>query len=101
MTAETPPEPYLDIDGSGLSDRGMYALPWHADLLVWMRDQGMNPTETRRIEVFNGDHPFARVTMYVRGHDGHRVIDETGEDLVTATETMPVSSLPPLPPTSA
>lgn len=98
MTAETLPEPYLDLDADTLRSGNLYKLSWHGDFLTWMRAQGMAPNDTFRVEVFIADFPFARVTTCVRGEDGKRLANEAMDGVVTTTETMPVSSLPPRPP---
>lgn len=96
--AATLPDPYFDLDAQALSDRGLYELPWHGDFLAWMRAEGMNPNDARRVEVFVVDCPFARVTTYALTVDGKRIANDAGDELVTVEETMLVSSLPPLPP---
>ncbi|MGS2645863.1 hypothetical protein [Streptosporangium sp. G12] len=97
MTA-TLPDPYFDLDAQTLSDRGLYELPWHGELLAWMLAEGMAPNDTRRVEVFVVDCPFARVTRYALTENGKRIANDAGDELVTVEETMLVSSLPPLPP---
>lgn len=64
---------------------------------AWMRSEGIDPVEARRIEVFLVDTPFAKITTYVR-HESGAIVFPAGTDVPEMTEsTVVLSSLPPLP----
>ncbi len=96
MTA-TLPEPYLIADANDPATRPWRDSPWYDEFLVWMRSQGMDPEITHLVEVFVVDCPFARATTFVPCPDGGVALTEDGRDFQRATQTVLLSSLPPLP----
>lgn len=63
-------------------------------VMAWMRSEGIRPEDTRRIEVYLVDTPFARVTSYVR-ENGGIVWNAHREEPEMAVETVLLRSLPP------
>lgn len=69
--------------------------PYRQAFMAWMRSEGMDPNETRRVEVHLMDTPFAVATVYVRDEQGQKMIDRQREEFVLGEEMVLLSSLPP------
>lgn len=68
---------------------------YRAVVTAWLASEGIDIADLIRVEVFLLDAPFARLCFQVRDDDDRAVINEAGDGIVTRTETVLLSSLPP------
>lgn len=69
--------------------------PERSRMCGWLREQGIEPNDTRRVEIYLLDCLFARVVAYATMSEvpgGH------GCEFVTRTYTVGISSMPPVRP---
>ncbi|MEV0382382.1 hypothetical protein [Nonomuraea sp. NPDC050643] len=92
-------KPYLVVDSDDKDLRHRIDTPEYQAFLAWTRSEGITPENARRCEVFDacdGKPPYAVLTMYELGDKGVRIYDEVTEEMVTYTDIVTLSSLPPL-----
>lgn len=94
------PKPVLVVDSNDLTSAMRSGTPQHEQLLAWARSQGIDPNQASRIEVYGGDKPYAWVLMYDVDENGTKYGVPGTETYAKHAETVPLSSLPPLPETS-
>src|SRR5574341_646357 len=88
------PKPFLVFDGED-SAPDVFGTPWHAQLIEWTTSQGIDPKQVARIEVYDGEPPYAWVLLYDEDEGGRKTL--VGDRFRVHAETVPLSSLPPLP----
>jgi hypothetical protein len=86
-------QPYLVVDA--VSDRGKADTAPYQAFLDWLRSEGIDPEKGTRCEVYEGDPPYAIVTLFELDEEGHAVVDELTDSCVTYTDIVTLSSLPP------
>lgn len=92
------PKPVYVFDSDDPAQRDVFGTPWHSELLAWTRSQGIDPNKVSRIEVYDdGDRPYAWVLSYDVDENGTKYVVPGTESLAKHAETVPLSSLPPLP----
>ncbi|GII87082.1 hypothetical protein Ssi03_50720 [Sphaerisporangium siamense] len=75
-----------------------YANPFHGEFLAWARSNGIDPTNSSRLEVYEGDSGlFAKVTVYDLDDKGVKFVVPGTEDFSKHVATIPLSSMPPRP----
>lgn len=62
---------------------------------AWLASEGIDVADLVRIEVYLVDAPLARLVFRVRDEDGHSLVNETGDGVLTRSDTVLLSSLPP------
>lgn len=98
MPTDNQPHTVLDAqDPSTLTSAGLRAT------LPWLRDQGIDPDLTRRVEVYAGDPPTAVVHQFTPDEQGHVHCGldhdhNTGRCEPTIRESrVTLTTLPPIP----
>ena len=97
------PKPFLVFDGADRAVSDLFGTPWHTQLIEWTRSQGIDPNQVARIEVYEeggpyeGHEAYAWVLLYDVDEDGSRFLVPGTETVAKHAETVPLSSLPPLP----
>ena len=81
-----------------LYPRDVGRVPWLAEFIEWARGNGIVPENTCRVEVHEGETGlFAKVTVYDLDENGRKIVLRDIEEFAKHLETVPLSSLPPLP----
>lgn len=69
----------------------------HEALADWLRDQGVDPEESVRVEIHQDKGLFARVTQFHRDADGNLMVDyERNEAKRAAPFDVSISQPPPV-----
>lgn len=90
---EEPVEPYVLAHGN---DRD-WSDSYRAEVVEWARSQGMVPENVAGVVIHPGDEPYAVVTVYDVDESGAKFFAPDTGDASRHVETVPLSSLPPLP----
>lgn len=77
---------------SDTHDRGWYHTDAEED---WCRDQGLDPNDIFRYEIYLIDMPFARMFEYVRDDGGKIIYDWDTDRAVHVIRSVPIKSYPP------
>ena len=94
MAIPTLPDPLIVFDATD-RDWAKTAEQWE-QTCEWAYEQGIDPNETHRIEVYLIDAPFARVYQFAMTADGLRYIDDaTGKTAERKPFDVLLSELPP------
>lgn len=96
MTAETESMAPLAIYDAHEDNWIGLAGPERNRMCGWMREQGIEPNDTRRVEIYLLDCLFARVVAYATNADGDHY--GHGCEFATRTYTVGISSMPPVRP---
>jgi hypothetical protein len=92
------PEPLAVYDVREEPFRSMLGTPWHMCLLDWLVEEGFDPLDIYRVEVYLVDCPSARVYSYARNEDGKRYLASELDLARRPPYDVILSSLPPDPP---
>lgn len=90
-------EPVRVLDAREEPMRARLGTPWHMSLLDWFKQEGINPRNVYRLEVYLVDCPSGRIFEYDVDQEGNRYV-KAGQDEAARRRPYDVilSSLPPM-----